>query len=133
MLILNNKTVFRISSRLLFIICIILCSASAKAQSLKSVFEYVSAEYKFEQKLTVIYCKNELGEIFQLQIREQDKVKGIEELFINPSNLNKQLPTMTVTKPTLVGKKFTFVYDPIGVIDPANPYCCYKILEYSPL
>ena len=118
-----------------YILFFALASFCMQAQSAKknmtATFEYVSAEYTGENELLSIQCKDEKGEIYFFEVSAADKIKNGDLLYNETSG--STAASRIVTKTELVGKKLQLIYEPIGYIDPASPYCCYRISSVMPL
>ena len=110
------------------------CGVDAQSQQKEqtAVFEYSAAEYRSTEKMNVIEVKGIKNEIYFFHLYEKDKVKNSELLF-NPLPDNNTTSKKISTNVQLVGKKVQLKFIPINEIDPANPYCCYRIIEVTPL
>lgn len=95
-------------------------------------FEYAGAHYDGGSGITTISFKNLKGEYRQFQFSPSDKLQKEAELFTVADNLRTN-KLINVSKSELMGKKYKITYSVIATVDPANPYCCYKISELSPL
>lgn len=107
-------------------------NAQDKQKTYTGVFEYVSAQYEENSGNIIVQCKNNSGEIYLFQLLNGEAVTNGSTLYNLPAP-NKPVSKKITTRTELVGKKIQLFYQPIVEIDPANPYCCYKITGVNPL
>ncbi|MBK9283234.1 MAG: hypothetical protein IPM51_02835 [Sphingobacteriaceae bacterium] len=101
------------------------------AQSLNATFKYSRAEYQHTEKLIRLSFKDETGEVFYFHILKNENIDGKENLYNIITPIDTNLISINVTNQNLIGKMIRIKYDPINEIDPANPYCCYKIRSFK--